>query len=184
MNYQDESNRTYKIIYETLYCILPKVLIQYYICEYIDIYNYICTINSEQLFDHVHFNKQLKTICCSSITRKRLFDYRGNGTHCLSLINMKFFRQINFYHKVIHFDENIILTYNIKSERINKYILVEHKYKYVSESRIIIQYQSAHVQDQYIYICYKSNRKKYCITVFDVKTLQEVSSIDDNCVGM
>jgi hypothetical protein len=167
----NESKQLYNIVNNTLRVILPEVLIKYYVYEYIDKYNYVCSINYNYSLHSIYFNEQLRTLCCSSIEHHQLYDFDHGGYKSL-VIDTKFFNKTQ--HRIIHFNENIILTHSYISGKIDKYVLDDHIYKYISSTNSIYQYCSAYLQYPYLYVCDQHNLTQYWIIVYDINTLTEI----------
>lgn len=132
-------------------------------------------------YHNVHYNKQLGIIYYASDTSYKLIDHHTNTSHNSSLIDVNacdsYFIKQDYYgnitpHNIIYFNDNVILIYHIKC--INKYILVDKRYKYVRRIGTYAFYHSSCVSDQYLYVCYKRNHKKYNIVVYDTNTLKEI----------
>jgi hypothetical protein len=91
----------YKITFDTLIIIVPKVIIEQLIFQYIDSYKY--TIKTPELFDDIHYNKYFGLIYCASEYEYKLINYNTGTMHDSSKISIRSLNEI--------FDIDNIITY-------------------------------------------------------------------------
>jgi hypothetical protein len=85
-----EYQNTYDVLYETLSCTFPKVIIDNIIFKYLvnsNKYEYKYTIQCDKDIDDIHFNKQYGIICMEDSNSFRFIDYYNGTDHDNSVIN-------------------------------------------------------------------------------------------------
>lgn len=164
------------IIFDTLISIIPKVIIEQLIFQYItNPFKY--KIDTLIPFNNIHHNKQLGIIYCSSQNSYKLIDYQTGKPPNSSNINVKSFEHHfpNNLHKklympIIYFDGNYILT---KSRGISQYVFNNDKYTRTHQQNMICGYNNLHVHNQRIYL-QSGFSNVYRIEVYDLVQLNYI----------
>lgn len=182
-----ENQTLYDALYEVLYQIFPRAIIDTLIFGYTiksNTYKYLYTVLcNDELFDNVHFNKQLGIICVKSSKSYKLIDYKTGMDHDDSLIDTKMLN-LTFCSKsdyttrqIIHFGDDIIVFRYF--ERMYRHSLIDKNYKQIHShhlhcvSKII-------VHNNYVYaLVYYPNR--YWIGQYDALYFTEIRSSSVYC---
>jgi hypothetical protein len=185
-----ENQTLYDALYEVLYQIFPRAIIDTLIFEYTirsNTYKYLYTILCDnELFDDVHFNKQLGIMCVKSSKSSKsykLIDYKTGMDHDNSLIDTKMLN-LTFCSKsdytpqqIIHFSDDIIVLRYF--ERMYIYSLIDKNYKQ-THSHYFHYFSKIIVHNNYVYVLvYFPNR--YWIGQYDVLYFTEIRSSSVYC---
>jgi hypothetical protein len=163
---------SYNTLLYTIICdelqYIPTEIIKHIIYEYINEYQYKCSIDNDQIYDNVCLNEELGIIYCASKTGHKFIDVHNNQLHDSSIIDIKRWNNIfinDGAHSMLYFNNGVIIThyspyiykYNL---RIKKY----NNYKYIGKPEAIC------TAGTNMYTCIR-DESWYRITVYDVNTL-------------
>lgn len=173
MNYQDLLDT----LYDTLFCIFPKTIIETLIFKYMvkaNKHTYINSIICHTPIYNFHYNKRLELMSYNSGDSYKLIDYKTGIAHTGSLIDTKSFTSLfikdyfDYIPHILYFNDNILIT--IQHENIRLYTLEDAKYILTNSYKNVLA-SNACIHNNHIYTI-EHDDYEYNIVVYNIDSRQ------------